>query len=105
MKRIRIIAAALAALAALALTSCQDFFTSSLAGWAQRDPSVPANLTAAQAMSIADQAVANRDTALAQALLPQMAGFLAGSPSAALVAAAVDTAVLATGIDAAFGEV
>lgn len=104
MKRTRYIAIVAAVLAALTLASCQDFFTSSFASWAQRDPSVPSGLTADQAMSIADQAVANRDTALARALLPQMAGFVGGSPSAALVASAVDTAVLATGIGEAFGN-
>ena len=104
MKRTRYIAIVAAVLAALTLASCQDFFTSSFASWAQRDPSVPSGLTAAQAMDIADQAVANRDTALAQALLPQMAAFVGGSPTAALVASAVDTAVLATGIDEAFGN-
>lgn len=104
MKRTRILAAAAVVLAALTLASCQDFFTSSLAGWAQRDPTVPSGLTADQAMTIANQAVANRDTGLAQALLPQMAAFVGGSPSAALVASAVDTAVLASGIDEAFGN-
>ncbi|HOX11378.1 MAG TPA: hypothetical protein P5117_00040 [Spirochaetia bacterium] len=106
MKRTRYIAIVAAVLAALTLASCQDFFTSSFASWAQRDPSVPSGLTADQAMSIADQAVANRDTALAQALLPQMAGLIAtGTPPAALVASAVDTAVLASGIDDAFGTI
>lgn len=105
MKRTRIIAAAAAVLASLALASCQDFFTSSLASWAQRDPSVPSNLTPAQAISIADLAVANRDTALARALLPQMAAFVGGSPTDALIVSAVDTAVLATGIDDAFGTI
>lgn len=105
MKRTRIIAAAAAVLASLALASCQDFFTSSLAAWAQRDPSVPDGLTADQAMNIADQAVANRDTALARALLPQMAVFVGGSPTDAMIVSAVDTAVLATGIDDAFGTI
>lgn len=105
MKRTRILAVIPAVLAALTLASCQDFFTSSFASWAQRDPTVPSGLTAAQAMSIADQAVANRDSALARALLPQMAAFVGGSPSAALVASAVDTAVLATGIDDAFASI
>lgn len=104
MKRTRYIAIVAAVLAALTLASCQDFFTSSFASWAQRDPSVPSGLTADQAMSIADQAVANRDTALAQALLPQMVGFLTGTPSDEIIGAAVDTAVLASGIDEAFGE-
>lgn len=104
MMRTRNIAAAAAVSAALTLASCQDFFTSSFASWAQRDPSVPSGLTADQAMSIADQAVANRYTALARALLPQMAGFLTGAPSDEIIGAAVDTAVLASGIDEAFGE-
>lgn len=104
MKRTRYIAIVAAVLAALTLASCQDFFTSSFASWAQRDPSVPSGLTADQAMSIADQAVANCDTDLAQALLPQMADFLAGTPSDDLVEAAVDTAVLASGVGEAFGE-
>lgn len=98
MKRMRIFASAAAVLAALTLASCQDFFTSSLAAWAQRDPSVPSGLTA-------DQAIVNCDTDLARALLPQMADFLAGTPSDALVEAAVDTAVLASGVGEAFGEV
>ncbi|NLJ45015.1 MAG: hypothetical protein GX430_00420 [Treponema sp.] len=105
MKRTRILAAAAVVLAALTLASCQDFFTSSLAGWAQRDPTVPSGLTADQAMTIANQAIVNCDTGLARALLPQMADFLVGTPSDALVEAAVDTAVLATGIGEAFGEV
>ncbi len=106
MMRTRNIAVAAAVMAALALASCQDFFTSSFASWAQRDPSVPSGLTADQAMSIADQAVANRDTGLAQALLPQMADLIAtGTPPAALVASAVGTAVLASGIDDAFGTI
>lgn len=104
MMRTRNIAVAAAVSAALTLASCQDFFTSSFASWAQRDPSVPSGLTADQAMSIADQAIVNCDTDLAQALLPQMADFLAGTPSDDLVEAAVDTAVLASGIGEAFGE-
>lgn len=104
MMRTRNFAAAAAVSAALTLASCQDFFTSSFASWAQRDPSVPSGLTADQAMSIADQAIVNCDTDLAQALLPQMADFLAGTPSDDLVEAAVDTAVLASGIGEAFGE-
>lgn len=104
MMRTRNIAVAAAVSAALTLASCQDFFTSSFASWAQRDASVPSGLTADQAMSIADQAIVNCDTDLAQALLPQMADFLAGTPSDDLVEAAVDTAVLASGIGEAFGE-
>ncbi len=101
MKRTRIFAAAAAV---LTLASCQEFFTSSFAAWAERDASVPSGLTAAQAMNIADQALVNCDTDLARALLPQMADFLTGTPSDALAAAAVDTAVLASGIGEAFGE-
>jgi len=106
MKRTRIFAAAAAVLAALTLASCQEFFTSSFASWAERDASVPDNLSAAQAMSIADQAVANCDTDLAQALLPQMADFVnpPATPTEELIEAAVDTAVLASGIGEAFGE-
>ena len=77
MKRTRFLAAALAAAALLGLASCQDFFSSSWASWAAGDPSLPSNLTAAQAMDVADRAVLNRDTALARALLPQMAAFVA----------------------------
>jgi hypothetical protein len=104
MKKTGIAAIVLAASAVLGLASCQEFFTSSLGKWAERDASVPDNLTAAQAMSIAEQAETNCDTELAQALLPQMADFLSGTPSDELVAAAVSTAVLATGIDEAFGD-
>lgn len=104
MTKSRILALALAAAVFFSLASCQEFFTSSWGGWAERDASVPSGLTADQAMDISDTALLNRDTDLARALLPQMAAFLAGSPSDALAAAAVDTAVLATGIDEAFGE-
>lgn len=104
MMRTRNIAVAAAVSAALTLASCQDFFTSSFASWAQRDASVPSGLTADQATSIADQAIVNCDTDLALALLPQMADFLAGTPSDDLIEAAVDTAVLASGIGEAFGE-
>jgi len=106
MKRTRIFAAAAAVLAALTLASCQEFFTSSFAAWAERDASVPSGLTAAQAMNIADQALVNCDTDLARALLPQMADFVnpPATPTEELIEAAVDTAVLASGIGEAFGE-
>jgi len=104
MIKTRPVTIALAAAAVLGMASCQEFFTTSLGSWAERDASVPDGLTAAQAMSIAELAETNCDTELAQALLPQMADFLSGTPSDELVAAAVATAVLATGIDEAFGE-
>lgn len=91
--------------AALSLSSCQEFFTSSLGAWAGRTASVPDNLTASQALSIADTALENCDTDLAAALLPQLAAMATtGTPSAEIVEAAVDTAVLATGVSEAFGE-
>lgn len=107
MKRTRKIAVAAAVSATLTLASCQDFFTSSFASWARRDPSVPDNLTADQAMDLVDTALLNNDTDLALALLPQMADFIAppATPSDELVEAAVDTAVLASGVGEAFGEV
>ncbi|HSV56661.1 MAG TPA: hypothetical protein VLH39_06070 [Magnetospirillaceae bacterium] len=104
MNRNKIRTAALVIPAALALASCQDFFSTSWAAWAAGTPSVPSGLTGSEAMEISNLAISNRDTSLARALLPQMAGFMAGTPSAALTAAAVDTAVLATGIDEAFGK-
>ena len=88
--------------AALCLSSCQEFFTSSLGAWAGRTASVPDNLTASQALSIADTALENCDTDLAAALLPQLAAMATtGTPSAEIVEAAVDTAVLATGVSEA----
>ena len=99
----KVFAAAMAA--ALSLSSCQEFFTSSLGAWAERDASVPDNLTASQALSIADTALVNSDTDLAAALLPQLAAMATtGTPSAEIVEAAVDTAVLASGVSEAFGE-
>jgi len=104
MIKTRPVTIALTAAAVLGLASCQEFFTTSLGSWAERDASVPSGLTAAQATSIANTALVNCDTELAQALLPQMADFLAGTPSDEVVDAAVAIAVLATGASEAFGN-
>ncbi len=105
MKKTKILFWAISATAAFGLAGCQEFFTSSWGAWAEREASVPSGLSASQAIDIAETATGNCDTETAQALLPQMADFLAGTPSDELVEAAVDTAVLASGVSEAFGEV
>ena len=95
----------LAVAAALGLASCQEFFTTSLGKWAERDASVPSNLTQAQALSIAQTALESCDTDLAAALLPQLEAMATtGSASDEVVEAAVDTAILSTGVSEAFGD-
>lgn len=95
--------AALLALA-LAATGCQQLFTTSLAAWAERDdPPVPSSLSRSQAAEYAEQVVDNRDTGLAQALLPAMADLLADNPGdPSVLASAAATASVATGLDQAF---
>jgi len=95
------------ALAALAVSGCQQMFTTSLASWATRpNPPVPKTLSQDQATMYAQEVVDNRDTAKAQALLPAMAALVAGNPGdeAALAAAAM-TAGVATGIDEALTSI
>ncbi|MBL8967772.1 MAG: hypothetical protein JNG85_12265 [Spirochaetaceae bacterium] len=95
------------ALTALAVSGCQQMFTTSLASWATRpNPPVPKTLTQDQATMYAQEVVDNRDTAKAQALLPAMAALVAGNPGdeGALAAAAL-TAGVASGLDEAFAAV
>jgi len=89
---------------ALAATGCQQLFTTSLAAWAERDElPVPASLTKSQATDYATQVVDERDTELAQALLPAMNALLAANPGdPAVLASAAATASVATGLDQAF---
>ncbi len=94
----------------LALASCQQVFTSSLGAWAARDLSIPADLSAADTLDLAGQAVEDGDAALAEALLPALeANLEAATPGTAaydeLSAAAAETVVIATGISEAITTV
>ena len=103
MRRIGIL---LAALAALSATGCQQLFTTSLGtGLARPGMPVPASLSAEQASAYAAEVAANRDQALAEALMPAMADLVAANPgNAAILGDAVATAGVATGIEDAFME-
>ncbi|HOX18213.1 MAG TPA: hypothetical protein PKW82_07135 [Spirochaetales bacterium] len=94
----------------LFLASCQQVFTSSLGVWAARDLSIPADLSSADTLDYAGQAVENGDAGLATALLPALEANLdAPTPATAaydeLSAAAAATVVIATGISEAITTV
>lgn len=112
MHPIRTRAAALAAcLASLTLaTSCQQFFTSSLATYLARDSyTIPADLPVDEAIELLDQAMAQGDSAMAAALVtPLLAAATAAAEadpeSAAYQEAAsalLDAAVLSSGVGSA----
>ncbi|HOX33450.1 MAG TPA: hypothetical protein PLB91_14060 [Spirochaetales bacterium] len=97
-----ILVAALAG--SLALSGCQELFTTSLAEPLARDEvPVPDSLSKDQAAEYAALVAANRDTELAQALMPAMAELVADNPGdAGVLGDAVTTAGIATGLEDAF---
>ncbi len=100
----RSLVAAMAVALAVA-TSCQDFFTNSLGTFAARDKYDLDKVTESQALDIASIAYANRDAALARALLPRMAELVADdADDPTLLVAALRVANLASGIDDAIAD-
>ncbi|MBN1241604.1 MAG: hypothetical protein JXA15_02730 [Spirochaetales bacterium] len=87
--------------ALLALGSCQQLFTTSLGAWAARDLSIPADLSAADTLDYAGQAVGNGDAELAEALLPAL---VENIDEPGVLEAAADVLVFATGADGAIDE-
>jgi hypothetical protein len=100
-------AALLAALLALGLVGCQQFFTTSLAsGLARSSIPIPANLSAAQAADLAAQAKANQDTKLATALMSSLVTQI-GTPSPAKVgleSSAAGAAIVASGVSSSLTD-
>jgi hypothetical protein len=90
--------------AACALSGCQEAFTTSLAKSLARDSlPVPDTLTKDEAAEYAALVSENRDTALAQGLLPAMADLVADNPGdATVLGEAAVTAGFATGIEDGF---
>jgi hypothetical protein len=109
MRKSGIVTAALAALAlaaALGLSSCQEFFTTSLGTWAERDSYDLSGLTEAQALKLYKEAVKSGNTKLASALLSKLSSLaISASASSEVVEAAVDTAVVATGVSNAVNTI
>lgn len=69
-KATRIVATLMAVALVLPLSSCQQFFTASLAGYLARDSySIPANLPVSDAMALLDTAKSSGDAQMAAALV------------------------------------
>lgn len=90
---------------ALCSFGCQQIFTTSLgASLARSSPVISANITAAEAGALLEDAMANGDQAMAAALLPALSAAAAlETPGTeaynAAVSIAADAAVLSTGIE------
>jgi hypothetical protein len=95
-----ILAAILAAILAMGLGGCQQFFTTSLGtAFARSSIPIPSNLSPSDAASLAAQAKANQDTKLAGALVSGLVAQI-GTPSPATVgleSSAGSAAIVASG--------
>lgn len=103
-------AASFAVLAAAFAASCQQIFTTSVAGFMAREGlSLPANLTSDQAITAAEQAIASGDASAAVAVLDRIPDLVAAATdpaqAAELKTTAVGLAMAASGIDQVITEV
>jgi hypothetical protein len=99
-----------AAVLAVGLAGCQNFFTSSLASaLARASLPIPTNLSPSDAAALAAQAKANGDTKLAAALVSSLVDQIGTTTDpavkAALEAAAASAAVTASGLGSTLGSV
>jgi hypothetical protein len=103
--RLLFIAVSLAGIATL--SSCQQFFTTSLASSLARDSyTIPANMTVADASALLDEALLNGDAEMAaQLVTPLLAALEAETPGTEkyneAAAALLDAVVLSSGVGAA----
>lgn len=103
--RLLFIAVSLAGIATL--SSCQQFFTTSLASSLARDSyTIPANMTVADASALLDEALLNGDAEMAaQLVTPLLAALEAATPGTEeyneAAAALLDAVVLSSGVGAA----
>jgi hypothetical protein len=96
----------LAAIAAMALFGCQQFFTTSLASSLARSSlSIPSNLSTSQAADLAAQAKDNQDTKLAGALVTSLVTEIGAMPASSdktqLQTSAATAAIVASGTSSA----
>jgi hypothetical protein len=100
---------AIAALASLCLSGCQQLFTTSLASALARDKiTISGNLSTTQAADLAAQAKANDDaqlaSALVAALVDQIASTTDPAAKASLEASAASSAIVASGAGSALAS-